>query len=87
MQGEQVAHGQNDVQEAITRGKGALAEKQAARAAIVALLPEAHKAHARRYGKRETRTSEQVEGERWKAREGARGNQCQHKVEGGDDQE
>ena len=58
-----------------------------ARAATAALLLEAHKAHVWRYGERDAGASEQEEGERRKAHEGAQGSQCQHKTEGGDDQE
>ena len=46
----------------------------------------AHVAHTWRYGERDARAREREEGERWKAREGAQGSQCQHDAEGGDDQ-
>ena len=79
----------HDAREAIARGEGALAEERAECAATAALLPEAHEAHTRSYGdgERDTRASEREEGEQRKAREGARGSQCQHETVGGDEQE
>ena len=74
-QGEQAAHGQNDARETIARGEGVLAEEWAVCAATTVLLSEAHETHTRRYVERDTHTSEREEGERRKAREGARGSQ------------
>ena len=79
----------NDAREAIAHGEVALAEERVMCVATPVLLPEAHEAHARSYRDRErdTRASEREAGERQKASEGARGSQCQHETEGGDDQE